>query len=114
MSEPSIRDRIKAIQKDLRDGALTPDMARESLVQLTALYGNVIEEARESDIAYKKVLLASLQRGEAANRAKIEAECSPEYERARTAKDFERFTLESIRSLKKYMSSLETEMGLAR
>lgn len=110
----SIRERIKEIQKNLRDGALTPDMARESLVQLTALYGNVIEEARESDIAFKKVLLAALQRAETANRAKIEAECSPEYARAREAKDYERFTLEQIRSLKKYMSSLDNEMNLAR
>lgn len=46
MSE-RIRDRIKAIQVQLRDQAVTPGLAREALVQLTALYGNVIEEARE-------------------------------------------------------------------
>ena len=38
----SVRERIKAIQKELGDGALTPDLARESLVQLTALLGNVL------------------------------------------------------------------------
>lgn len=37
VSEPTIRERIRTIQADLRDGALTPDMARESLVVLTAL-----------------------------------------------------------------------------
>ncbi len=109
-----IHDRIAVIQKNLSDGALTPDMARESLVQLTALYGNVIEEARVSDIAYKQVLRAALYANEKANRAKIEAECSPEYARARAAKDVERVTLEMIRSLKTYMRSLEEELRLAR
>jgi hypothetical protein len=109
-----IRERIASIQAQLKDGALTPDMARESLVQLTALYGNVIEEARDSDLAYKRVLLTALQSNEKANRARIEAECSPEYARAREARDYERFTIEQIRSLKKYMASLEEEMRLSR
>ena len=51
----SVRERVKKIQIELRDGALTPDMARESLVQLTALYGNVSDEQREADHAYKIV-----------------------------------------------------------
>lgn len=109
-----IHEQIAAIQKDLSEGALTPDMARENLVRLTALYGNVIEDARVSDIAYKKVLRDALYANEKANRAKIEAECSPEYARAREARDYERFVLELIRSLKKYMSSLDEELRLAR
>jgi hypothetical protein len=110
----SVRERIKAIQKELRDGALTPDMARESLVTLTALLGNVADEQRAADADYKKVLLAALQRGEAANRARIEAEVTPEYGRARAAKDTKDLVVEMIRSCKCYLRSLDEEMRLSR
>ena len=83
----SIRDRIRDIQRDLRDGALTPDLARESLVTLTALLGNVHDEQRDADHEYKLVLLGCLQGKKAANRARIEAEVTPQFGRAKEAKD---------------------------
>ena len=49
MSQPTVRERIKGIQAELRDGALTPDIARECLVTLTALLGNVHDEQRVAD-----------------------------------------------------------------
>jgi hypothetical protein len=109
----SIRDRIAKIQKDLRDGAVTPDMAREHLIQLTALYGNVMDEQRDADHEYKLVLLGCLQSDEAANRARIRAEVTPQYQRARAAKDMEKLVIELIRSCKKYLSSLDEEMRLS-
>jgi hypothetical protein len=110
----TIRERIAKIQQSLRDGSVTPSLARESLVQLTALYGNVMDEARDADHAYKLVLLECLQSDEAANRARIRAEVTPEYQRARAAKDTEKLVLELIRSCKKYLSSLDEEMRLSR
>lgn len=110
----SIRERIREIQAELRDGALTPDLARESLVTLTALLGNVNDEQRAADAAYKAVLLACLDGGEAANRARIRAEVSPEYQRAREAKDTGTLVVEMIRSCKAYLRSLDEEMRLAR
>ncbi len=110
----SIRERIKAIQKDLRDGALTPDLARESLVTLTALLGNVHDEQREADHEYKLVLLGCLQGDEAANRARIRAEVTPQYQRSREAKDTAELVTEMIRSCKAYLRSLDEEMRLAR
>lgn len=114
MAEPTIRERIRKIQVDLRDGALTPDMARESLVQLTALLGNVHGELREADMAYKRVLLIELEQHAKANRARIAAECTPAYARAREAKDTETLVIEMIRSCKAYLRSLDEEMRLAR
>lgn len=110
----SIRERIAAIQKNLRDGALTPDMARESLVTLTALLGNVNDEQREADHEYKLVLLGCLQGDEAANRARIRAEVTPQYQRAREAKDTKDLTIEMVRSCKSYLRSLDEEMRLSR
>jgi hypothetical protein len=110
----SIRERIREIQKHLRDGALTPDMARESLVTLTALMGNVNDELREADHEYKLVLLGCLQGDEAANRARIRAEVTPQYQRAREAKDTQALVVEMIRSCKSYLRSLDEEMRLSR
>lgn len=110
----TVRERVKKIQLDLRDGALTPDMARESLVQLTALLGNVNDEQRDADHAYKVVLLDALRSEAKANRARMVAETSPEYQRAREAKDTASLVIEMIRSCRAYLRSLSEEMNLAR
>jgi hypothetical protein len=110
----SVRDRIKEIQKNLAIGALTPDMARESLVRLTALMGNVHDEQRAADHEYKLVLLGCLQGDEAANRARIRAEVTPQYQRSREAKDLADLVIEMIRSCKSYLRSLDEEMRLAK
>lgn len=110
----SIRERIAKIQGELRDGALTPDLTRESLVVLTALLGNVNDELRAADHEYKVVLRAHLRSQETANRARIEAEVSPEYQRVREAKDTFTLAQEMIRSCRAYLRSLDEEMRLAR
>jgi hypothetical protein len=110
----SIRDRVKAIQKDLRDGALTPGLTRESLVQLTALLGNVHDEQRAADHEYKLVLLECLKTHDKANRARIAADVTPQYQRAREAHDTAELVVEMIRSCKCYLRSLDQEMQLAR
>ena len=110
----SVRERIKAIQKQTIAGDMTPILAREWLVQLTALLGNVNDEQREADHEYKLVLLGCLQGDEAANRARIRAEVTPQYQRAREAADTAKLVVEMIRSLKQYMRSLDEEARLAR
>jgi hypothetical protein len=114
MTTPSLYERISGIQKTLAEGALTPDLARESLVTLTALLGNVNDEVRRTDHDYKLVLLGCMKGQKAAARAKIEAETSQQYLRAREASDTADLVLEMIRSLKKYMESLSNEMRLQR
>lgn len=114
MNELTIRERVRAIQKQLRDGALTPDMARESQIQLTALMGNVQDEQREADGIYKVVLLAHMRNEAKANRARISAEVTDEYKRAREASDTAKLVQEMIRSCRAYLRSLDEEMRLAR
>jgi hypothetical protein len=110
----SVRERVRTIQKSLRDGALTPDMARESLVQLTALLGNVNDAQRDADHAFKLVLLDCMRTEAKANRARIVAETTPAYLKAREAKDTETLVVEMIRSCRAYLRSLDEEMRLAR
>ena len=105
---------VKRIQGDLRDGALTPDMARESLVTLTALLGNCSEAYRHAELAYKPVLLASLNAHSKANRARIEAECSPHYAALREAQDTVKAVQQMIVTCRAYLRSLDEEMRLSR
>jgi Mg2+ and Co2+ transporter CorA len=106
--------RISAIQGELANGALSPDLARESLVKLTALLGNVNDLVRKTDHEYKLVLLGAMKGHKAASRARIEAETSTQYQLAREAQDTADLVIEMIRSLKKYMESLSNEIRLAR
>lgn len=111
---PSIRDRIKQIQKDLLSTAKTPDQVRNALIVLSSLYGHVTDEQRAADHEYKLVLLGCLQTHDKANRARIAAEVTPQFQRAREAKDTADLVVEMIRSCKAYLRSLDEEMRLAR
>lgn len=114
MSSPTVRDMVKLLQAEMRTGDLTPSRACEILTELTSLMGNCLEEQREADHAYNVVLLACLDGDEAANRATIRAKVSPEYLRAREAKDFCRFVEESVRSLKIVIKSADNERQVTR
>lgn len=110
----TLYERIAALQAQLADGALTPDLARESLVKLTALLGNINDLVRQTDHEYKLVLLGCMKGQKAAARARIEAETTSQYQAARHASDTAELVIEMIRSLKKYMESLSNEARLAR
>jgi hypothetical protein len=111
----SVREMVRALRKEMReDPDLQPDRATAMLIELTALYGNTLDECREADMAYNGVLLAALNGDEAASRAKIRAQATPEYARMRAAKDTEREVLESIRTLKRFIASKQEEMRLTR
>ena len=114
MSQPSVRERVSNIQKQLRDGALTPDLTRESLVTLTALLGNVNAELMTADLEYKHVLRAAYESEQKANRARMVAETSVQYARMREAKDTRELVIEMIRSCRAYVRSLDEEMRLAK
>jgi len=110
----SVRGLVKGIQTQLRDTSMTPELARTALVQLTALLGSIGDEVRISDVDYKKVLLKALQSGGAANRARIEAECSPEFLRYREAKDVQEQAKQMVVTCRAYLRSLDEEMRLQR
>ena len=109
----TIRDMLRKLQIESKDLELPPHRMADMLVQLTSLYANVIEEVRESEFAYKAVLLSQLDSEEAASRAKIRAENTEAYRRNRIAKDTEKVTLELIRSLKVALRTKHEDMRLA-
>lgn len=116
-TEPTtVRDMIHAIQREVRslEIELTQDRAAELLVRLSALLGNCLEEIREADMAYAEVLLSHLESEEAANRAKIRAQTTQEYRRAREAKDTRELTIELSRSLKYYLKAKAEEWQASR
>ena len=111
----SVRDWVKDIQRDVRDTPdLLPDRAAAMLTTLTALMGNCNDEIRHADADYARVLLQCLERDEAANRAKIRAEITPEYARKREARDTKELVVELVRSLKYFLRCKEDEVRLTR
>lgn len=106
----TVRERIKSIQVEVRDTDLQPHRAADLLAELAALIGNVNDEIRVADIAYAHVLLACLEGSEAANRANIRAECSPEYARKREARDTKELVIEMLRSLKYFLKAKSDEL----
>ncbi len=113
MSTTSIRGLVRLIQVEVRDTSdLQPDRAAELLNQLAALIGNCNDEIREADSAYAEVLLRCLDSEEAASRAKIRAEISPEYKRKREARDTKELAETLIGTLKYFLRGKESEMRL--
>ena len=113
-NRPSVRDLVTAIQVEVRDTDLQPDRAAQLLAKLTALLGNIQAEIREAEHEYAVVLLQHLDGEDAANRAKIRAETTPQYLRKREARDAKELVVELIRSLKYILRAAEEEMRLTR
>jgi hypothetical protein len=109
-----IKARVRAIEEKLADGSLEPATAREFLMALTGLGGPVANELRRTEMTYNHVLLTMLGGEEAANRARIRAQCSPEYGVYREAKDLSEQIRQLIISCRGYLRSLDEEARLAR
>lgn len=110
----SVRARIREMQVEIRDNPLEAKRGAVLLTTLTALWGDVLAEVRAAEGEYRTVLLEALATDEAANRAKIRAQGTPQYARVREAKDTERLCLELIRSLKKFLTLQAEEMRLSK
>lgn len=111
----SVRALVKSAQREvLNAGDLLPERAAELLVTLASIFGNVLDEIRAADMAYAKVLLKCLSEEERANRARIKAEISPEYQRKQEARDTKELVVELSRSLKYFLRAKEEERQLSR
>ena len=111
----TVRDMVREIQREvLEPSELTPDRASELLVRLTALISNVAEEIRYADAEYATVLFGHLDSETKANRARIRAEISPEYQRRQEARDTKELVVELSRSLKYFLRTKEDEFRLMR
>jgi hypothetical protein len=111
----TVRDIVRSYQREIRESSdLMPDRAAELLVKLTALIGNCADEIRHADADYAVVLLQTYEQEETANRAKIKAETSPEYQRKREARDTKETVIELVRGLKYFLNVKAEEMRLSR
>ena len=110
----TVRDHIRAIQAEVGRGDVLPTRGNELLMRATALLGNVTDEIRAADAAYASVLLVCLDSEERANRAKIRAEITPEFQRRQEARDTKDLLRELIASLKYFLRSQQEEMRLSR
>ena len=110
----SIREIVKEIQSEiLKVEDLTPDRASELLVQLSSIYGNILDEIRRTEAIYLNVLRLAYENEAKANRAKIIAMNDPSYGFWQEAKNTKELTLEMIRGLKYYIKGREEEWKIS-
>ena len=115
MPDRTTRKLVQGVQREVLETVdLLPSRAADLLMELTALVGNCNDDIRRFDAEYAWVLLGFLESKEKANRAKIHAEISPEYERRQSARDTKELAIELVRSLKYFLKAKEEEMRLAR
>lgn len=106
----TIRNLIEEMQNEILNTDLLPERAAEILTRLSALLGNCNDEIRIRDIEYNKKLLECYQKEEKANRAKIIAEITSEYEAKRIARDTKELAVELMRSIKYFLKSKSEEL----
>ncbi len=116
MNEPkSVREMVESMQLECRN---SPDLflerAAEMLVQLSSLLGNCNDEILKRDMEYSKILLLWLEKESKANRAKITAETTKEYQARCIARNTKELAVELIRSLRSYLKSKEEELQKAK
>ena len=107
----TLREMIAKRQNEVmsKEIDLCPARASDILVELSALYGNVLDEVRARQMVFNKLLVTFYDNEEKANRARLKAEATPEYEALLEAKDTDKLTLEMIRALKYLLRAKESE-----
>lgn len=108
----SVRELVNAIRNEVRDSEVSPERAAVLASQLSALLGNIAAEIRKADMAYNRVYALCLDEEKKANRAKIRAELTAEYESKREAHDLHMVAVEMVRSLRKLQDTYREEMRL--
>lgn len=109
LENSTIRQIINNFQNEILKGNLEPARASTILIEGSALLGNVNDFITKNDIAYNKVLLDYLDEEKTANRARIRANITPQYEEMRNARNTEKVLLEMLRGLKYYLKVKEEE-----
>ena len=105
----SVRQLVREIQEEVSNGNLMPARASELLTRLSALLGNINAEILDRDVEYNQILLFWLEKEEKAVRAKIRAECTPEYRMKIEARNTRELAAALISSLKYLLRNQEEE-----
>lgn len=109
----TVREMVAECQREML-GDVSPERAAQLLSKMTALLGNCNAEIREADAQFAQVLLGCLNSEAKANRARIIAETTPEYQRKCEARDTKELVIEMVRSFKYILRAAEEEMRLSR
>jgi uncharacterized protein (DUF849 family) len=91
-----------------------PADAAIHLNSLAALIGNLADKVAERQMAYNRVLHDAYEMESKANRAKILAEISPEYQALLESKAAERTATELMRALKYYIRVRQEEFEASK
>lgn len=110
MSEPTVRDRIRVIERAMLVGGLPPSSVREFLSVATALLGSCNREVTEADLAFNAFLAGCRRSCKTAAEARMVAEDSLQYRRKREAEAEQANCEEMVRTLKVLLKSLDSEM----
>jgi hypothetical protein len=115
-SREEIKARVRATEHILSaDGVVTdPESVRQFLMAMTALGGIMSEETVRAEMTFNHVELAFLSEGGTAAKAKVRAKCSPEYEDYRMAKVLEEQISQLVISCRRFLTSIDEQMRLAK
>ncbi len=106
--DKTIRELIAEYQNEImRD--LTPDRIADILKEISALYGNILDRVKDTEMIYNKVLLTYLEAEKVANRATIKSKITQEYQDLKDATNTEKLALKMISSLNKLLRLKENE-----
>jgi hypothetical protein len=108
------RERVAAILEDLNSGDVSPQHVRTYLMTVTGLQATFAQEYRVADLAFKHILWLERQKHKSAADSRMAAETSPQYAAMREAKDWDDLCTKAYQACKVFLSSLDTEMRLAR
>ena len=114
MADKTIRQIVREIQVECRDCDVPPNRAAEMLTTLTAVMGSIGVERRAADLAYDSKYLELFKEHEAANRAKLFANVTPEYQRKREAADLHEEAKQLVITLRQVLRTAGDEMRLTR
>jgi hypothetical protein len=110
----SVREMVKSCRREMRETDLQPERAAELLNLMASIFGNCNDEIRIADADFNAVLIKCLDAEEKANRARIRAQTTPEFQRMQEARHTKEEVEEMIRALKYFLRSKEEELRCAR
>lgn len=106
----SVRDQIHRIEMAILAGDLPPVRARQLLASATALHGFCLDERLKANQAYRVVYAECFEKEGKANRAKIRAQATPEWEALETAELWATKANNLTLTLKAVVKSLSDEL----
>lgn len=95
-----IRDGIEIIAAEVRECDVIPSRAAFLAARLSGYYASILEVITQRLMAYNRILSDQQIAEQAAARAKVRAQATPEYESLVTAQNLEKSTLQLIQALK--------------